>query len=253
MSNSPRVSSDLWVHDLARGTRIRLTSQDANIYTVWTADGRRVIFSLFKSGAPSFDLYSIAADGSGKPEPLLVRDFDQLPTSSSRDGRSVAFEEDNPKTGQDIHVVSLSGDHASVPFLATSANEREATFSPDGRFVAYSSNESGRFEVYVQRFPGGGGKSAISRNGGRWPHWSPKGDELFYRQGSAMMAVTVAVESTFRAGTPRALFEGRYAEWYDVTIDGGRFVMITKEQAVLTGLNLVLNWVEELKRLVPTN
>jgi len=102
---------------------------------VWTTDGKRVIFSFFKSGAPSFDLYSIAADGSGQPEPLLVRDFDQSPTSSSRDGRFVAFDESHAKTGGDIHVMSLGEDHATGPFLATSADEREASFSPDGRFV----------------------------------------------------------------------------------------------------------------------
>jgi Tol biopolymer transport system component len=168
----------------------------------------------------------------------------------------LAFSENNPKTGSDIHILPLKGNGTAFPFLTTSADEGEASFSPDGRFLAYASNESGRYEVYVRPLSGGGGKSAISTGGGQWPRWSPKGDELFYLRGSTVMAVSVELEPAFRVGTPRPLFEGRYLTgWYrnyDITPDGKHFVMLTGEQAELTEMNVVLNWFEELKRLVPT-
>ena len=248
-----RTSGDLWVLDLERGTLTRLTSQDANISPRWSADGTRVIFAAFKRDTGSFDLYWTLADGSGEPEPLLVRDYGQFPTSSSRDGRLLAFRESNPRTGQDIHVLSLEGDRTASPFLTTSADEQDASFSPEGRFLAYSSNESGQYEVYVQPFSGEGGKSTISTGGGRWPRWSPQGDELFYLRGSTMMGVSVELEPNFRAGSPRPLFEGQYTQYYDITPDGEHFVMVTRAQAELTEMNIVLNWFEELKRLVPTD
>ena len=243
------------VKSLSPGTAVRhfnvMTSQDANVRPRWSADGTRVIFAAFKRSTESFDLYWTSADGSGEPEPLLVRDHGQFPTSSSRDGRFVAFRELHPRTGNDIHVLSLEGDRTASPFLTTSADEQDASFSPDGRFLAYSSNDSGRYEVYVQPFSGEGGKSTISTSGGRWPRWSPNGEELFYLSGSTMMAVSVELEPTFRAGTPRPLFDGQYAEYYDVTPDGRNFVMLTRGQAELTEMNVVLNWFEELKQRVP--
>ena len=124
-------------------------------------------------------------------------------------------------------------------------------FSPDGRWVAYQSNESGTFEIYVQPFPGPGGKSPVSADGGLRPKWSRNGRELFFRAGDRMMAAPIEPGPAFASGTARVLFEGQYAPWYDVTPDG-RFLMVRDEQpADPTHLRFVLNWTEELKRLAP--
>ena len=152
-------------------------------------------------------------------------------------------------------MLPLNGEATS--FLATSFNERSAMFSPDGRWLAYASNESGRSEVYVQAYPGPGGKWPISIEGGTEPMWSRDRRELFYRQGNKMMAVAVKTVPTFTADKPRLLFEGPYATstlapYYDVSLDGQRFLMIKAAEGP-TQINVVLNWFEELKRLVPTN
>ena len=155
------------------------------------------------------------------------------------------------------------------PFIRTPFNEYGGHFSPDGRWLAYSSDESGRFEVYVQPFSdpsaiasgrqaGPSGKWQISTEGGggdeKWPRWARNGRELFYRNGSRMMAVDIQTEPTFTAGKPRLLFEGQYADYWDVAPDGQRFLMtqaVEPEQPA-TQINVVLNWFEELKKRVPT-
>ena len=135
-------------------------------------------------------------------------------------------------------------------------------FSPDGEWMAYSSDESGQREVYVQPYPGPGGKWQISTNGGHEPVWNPEGGELFYRSGSSMMAVALDMESGFTAGTPQILFEGPYVPtafsfpFYDVSADGQRFLMlapVASQTGGATQIHVVLNWAEELKRLVPTD
>ena len=234
-----RTSSDLWVLDLERGSRSRLTSENANIRPVWTADGQRVVFSLFGTGG-SFDLYSLRADG-GVPEPLLEREHGQAPTSVSRDGRFVAFREGHPENRGDIYILPLDGSTDPYPFLATSDDEQDASFSPDGRFLAYVSDETGRFEVYVRPLSGEGGKVPISTDGGRRPRWSPQGDELFYRRGSAMMVVPVDLEPSFRPGTPELLFDGPYAELFDVFPDGEHFAMLTIPQVDLKDITVVVH------------
>jgi Tol biopolymer transport system component len=131
--------------------------------------------------------------------------------------------------------------------------EREARFSPDGRWVAYQSDESGRLEVYAQPFPGPVGKWRVSADGGAWPCWSRDGRELFYYFGNKMMAVDVKTGPVFAAGTPRLLFEGQFSSRYDISPDGRRFLMIqpVEPPQPATRIELVLNWFEELKRLPP--
>jgi hypothetical protein len=145
------------------------------------------------------------------------------------------------------------------PWLATISDEHSPTISPDGRFIAYVSDETGQAEVYVQPFPGPGAKKLISNQGGREPKWSTDGNELFFRQENQMMVVAVSTEPAFTAGKPRQLFEGSYARLiagghsYDVTPDGQRFLMIQREDdRSPPQLCVVVNWFEELKRLVPT-
>ncbi|MBI2819587.1 MAG: PD40 domain-containing protein [Acidobacteria bacterium] len=158
--------------------------------------------------------------------------------------------------------------HRAQPFLKTPYEDTAPKFSPDGKWLAYSSDESGRREIYVQPYPGPGGKWQISTNGGQEPVWNPKGGELFYRSGSKIMAVEVnqsrdregAVPSTFSAGKPSILFEGPYLStaasfpYYDVSPDGQRFLMLKPVESPAsapTQINVVLNWFEELKQKVP--
>jgi eukaryotic-like serine/threonine-protein kinase len=152
-------------------------------------------------------------------------------------------------------------DRRVQPFLQTPFNETSPRFSPDGQWLAYISNESGRYEVYVQPYPGPGGKWQISTEGGTEPAWNPSGRELFYRSGDRMMAVDVSTRPSFTVGKPHVLFAGRYEPSpatfsnYDVSPDGRRFLMLkpSETEQAYTQINLVLNWLEDLKRRVPTN
>jgi Tol biopolymer transport system component len=150
----------------------------------------------------------------------------------------------------------LESDGKPRSFLVTPFLEHGTTFSPDGHSVAYLSNESGRDEVYLQPFPGPGGKTLISTEGGNAPVWARSGHELFYRNGDKMMAVDITTDPELEAGNPRLLFEGRFDTFgslanFDVTPDGRRFVMIQEGPGMRTQINVVLNWFDELKRLVP--
>jgi len=249
------LTQDIWIYDIGRGTRMRLTVEGNNISPVWTPDGTRVTFASDRDGA--FDLYWKPADGSGQAELLLNMNSGNilLPTSWSPDGESLAFYD---ATGaRDIWALPREGD--ALPFLATAFNERSPMFSPDGRWLAYVSDESGRDEIYVQPYPGPGGKWPISTEGGTEPRWSADGRELFYRLRDKMMVVGVQSEPAFTSGRPQLVFEVPYltdgfgTSNYDMSTDGKRFVMLqSTEQEQSAQINVVLNWFEELKRLVPT-
>jgi serine/threonine-protein kinase len=191
--------------------------------------------------------------GESSAEQVFSREFDQYPTSLSPDGRFLAYVETHPETDYDIHILDLVNGPESTPFMNTAYNEMQASFSPDGRYLAYVSNETNREEVFVKSVMAGGRRYSISNGGGIWPHWSAESGELFFLQESEMMAVEVGLEPEFHIKTsPKPLFEGEYLPFYDVTADGRQFVMITKEQAVLTKINVIFNWIEELKQKVPT-
>ena len=264
----PRVSPDgqrvvagieeadgqIWVYDLSRDTLTRLTFEGTNnIDPLWTPDGKRIVFKGNKNR-----LFWQPADGSGPPEELTKSELgpNSVPGSFSPDGQVLAFMGNNPS--DDLYTLPLS-DGKPQPFLRSSSNQTAPRFSPDGHFIAYASNESGRYEIYVRPYPGPGGKWQISTDGGGEPVWNPKGRELFYRNGNKMMAVDVTTQGTFSAGKPRVLFEGRYAptprsfQDYDVSPDGQRFLMLkaTEQAQSPEQINVVLNWFEELKQKVP--
>jgi len=250
--------SQTWIYDLSRETLTRFTfAGSANINPVWIPDGKRIAFQSNKEGP--FNLFWQLADGSGGLERLTTSKYLHGAHSWSPDGQLLAFVEVNPATGVDIWVLRL-GDRKPQPFLRTRFNEAAPRFSPDGNWLAYMSDESGRYEIYVQPYPGPGGKWQISTEGGSEPVWNRNGGELFYRSGDKMLAVDIATQPGFAAGTPRMLFEGRYQTApfpianYDVSPDGERFLMLkTAEQAEAapTQINVVLNWFEELKQKVP--
>jgi dipeptidyl aminopeptidase/acylaminoacyl peptidase len=220
----------------------------------------------FNSGVPQ-NLFWQAADGSGKAERLATSENQQMPMSWSPDGQALAYMELDPAPNYDIWVLRLSDPSASTgqgrkaqPFLRTSFYEAVPQFSPDGRWLAYVSDESGRFEIYVQPYPGPGGKYQISTDGGTEPLWNPNGRELFFRSGGRMMAVDITTQPGFSAGKPRMLFEGAYlvltttVPSYDVSPDGQRFLMLKpiEQTQATTQINIVQNWFEELKRRVPS-
>jgi serine/threonine-protein kinase len=248
------VNRDVWVYDLNRGTRIRLTVE--RIFSrspIWTPDGDRVTFGSGGGDAPG--IYWKRADGTGDAELLLTTATPQTPGSWSPDGQTLAFEDFVGSIGSDIKMLSLEGDHSD--FLATPFNETTPRFSPDGRWLAYVSNESGRSEIYVLPYPGAEARWPISTNGGIVPVWSRNGSELFYLQGGQVMVVAIQAEPTFTAEKPRPLFVGPYSGGgsggFDVSLDGQRFVMVKRSETSANQIHVITNWFEELKRLVPTN
>jgi Tol biopolymer transport system component/predicted Ser/Thr protein kinase len=257
--------TQVWLYDLSRETLTRLTfAGNANQFPAWTPDGKRIAFSSNKEGP--LNLFWQLADGSGGLERLTTNEYTQAPNSWSPDGQLLAFVEVNPTTQRDIWALRLGDPSAgsgqvrkAQPFLRTRFDEGAPRFSSDGHWLAYVSDESGRNEIYVQPYPGPGGKWQISTEGGNEPVWNPKGRELFYRSGERMMAVDIATQPSFAAGTPRMLFEGRYepapflAANYDVSPDGQRFLMLKEsgQDTPTTQINVVLNWFEELKQRVP--
>jgi dipeptidyl aminopeptidase/acylaminoacyl peptidase len=250
---------DIWIYDLGRSVLTRLTLDGNKFRPTWSPDGSRIAFASLKEKA--FSLSWIAADGSGAEELLLTRqEVPPLPMSWSQDGFWLAYVLNTPKTTKsDIWILPLRGERRPRLFLQTPFYDAAPRFSPDGRWIVYHSDESGQYEVYVRPFPGPGGKIQISKDGGSGPVWPRNGREVFYQNGDKMMAVDVPTRPTLRPGTPRLLFQKWYEDDpgrrnYDVTSDGQRLLMFqpSKQLSAATQINVVLNWVEELKQKVPT-
>jgi serine/threonine-protein kinase len=250
----------VWVYDLNRGTASRLTNEGKAIFVSWTPNGKRVVFNWYKSGHPN--LYWQATDGSTAMERLTTSDYRQDPGSWSPDGATLAFYEDDPDTGGDILLLDLRS-RRITPYLNSRAWEAFPEFSPDGRWLAYESDESGRREVYVRPFPGPGGKWLISQEGGYDPLWGRNGKQLFYRSTDwgQVWVVDVRTDGGFSASKPRLLFKapglggGTPIRTWDLSLDGQRFLMVKLEEAKptpVTELVLVQNWFEELQRLAPS-
>ena len=246
----------IWTYDLDRDTLTRLTFQGKpNVDPEWTPDGKQIVFK-----GPANRLFSQPADGSAPAEQLTDAKLgtNNVPGSWSPDGQNLVFTFD-VAGGRQLWIYS-SKDRQVRPFEQNPpAYETAPRFSPDGHWIAYFSPESGRNEIYVRPFPGPGGKWQVSTDGGTEPVWSPKGHELFYREGKKMMAVEYEGQQTFSAGKPKELFEGPYTPTprsfpdYDVSPDGQRFLMLkpAEEAQPSSHLVVVVNWVEELKRKVP--
>jgi Tol biopolymer transport system component len=242
----------LWILDLRRGSVDVLvpgSAAAASWNPLWAPDGHAVTIGSQVTGK-NWDLYEIAP--GGEPVPLLVKEFDQGPESWSPDGRALIFSEYHPERGMDLWILPRGGQPEE--FVVTSANESAAVFSPEGRFVAYVSDRTGRFEVYVRAFPEGR-SFAVSSDGGEEPQWSPDGNELFFRRGDSLYAVST--RSGFESSTPRLILtqpfdRNAYRERaaYDVAADG-RFLVVTNTWN--TEFKVVFNWFEELERLVPTD
>jgi serine/threonine-protein kinase len=251
----------VWIYDLNRGTATRLTNEGEAGYVTWTREGQRVVFNWSK--ALDSNLYWQPADGSKPMERLTTSEGYLSAGSFSPDGETLAFVYESPDSvniNLDIQLLRMR-DRRVTPFLNSRFEELCPEFSPDGRWIAYVSDESGRFEVYVQPFPGLGGKWQISSKGGDLLLWSPNGKQLFYRWEDQIWAVDVQARTGFSVSKPRLLFEQPGYGWgypirsWDISLDGKRFLMVKMEERKpqpVTEMILVQNWFEELKRLCPT-
>jgi Tol biopolymer transport system component len=247
--------TQVWLYDISRDALSRSTFEgNANLHHLWTPDGKWIAFQSNQEGPQN--LFWQLADGSGGLERLTTSESVHIPASFSPDGQLLALSESSATVSGDISVLQIS-DRKVTPFLRTAFTESAPMFSPDGRWLAYVSNESGRNEVYVQPYPGPGGKWPISTGGGIEPRWNPNGRELFYRNGDRMMVVDITTQPAFSAGNPRLLFEGQYARNpadvanYDISPDGQRFLMVkeTPQAGSAAQINVILNWFEDLQRL----
>ena len=248
---------DIWIWDFGRETLTRLTfGPNRESSPTWTPDGQRVAFSSDRDG--SFDLYWKAADGTGTVARLDESVNGHFPYAFTPDGRYLVFLELGVGQG-DLGLLSLEG--SPEPLLATGFAERNAALSADGRWLAYESNPSGQNEIYVRPFPDvDESMLQISKDGGTRPLWAPDGRELFYlSRGGELMSVRVHTEQGLAPGSAEVVLEGRdfapsgFGRSYDISPDGKRFLMIKEPgETASTELNLVLNWFQELERLVPT-
>jgi serine/threonine-protein kinase len=247
---------DIWTYRLDFGPLTRLTFGSYDLYPVWTSDGQRIIFSSNRAGTA--DLYLKKADGSSAAEQLIITEFDQYETSLSPDSKILVYREIHPSTRRDIWVLPLEGERKPQPFLNSSFNEFTPMLSPNGRWLAYTSDESVRNEIYVRTFPdASAGRWQVSTEGGTEPLWSRDGRELFYRGKGKIISVAVKTEPMFELGARKELFEDVYVRRsshtnYDIHPDNKRFVMVKPPERISTEMIVVLNWFEELKRLVPS-
>jgi len=245
--------ADLWLLDLVRAVPSRFTFDPArDSRPVWSPDGSRIAYSSSRDGPPN--LYQKAASGAGEDEPLLKSGQSKDAWDWSADGRFLLYSSVDPKTLDDLWFLPVSGDRKPAPFLQTPFREYQGQFSPDGRWVAYVSDESGRAEVYVRPFPPGpGGKWQISTGRAYHPRWRRDGQELFFvTADQKLMAAPVKAGAAFQPGLAQELFQTRMnlmggmianTYRYAVSADGKRFLMIVPlEEAVSTPITVVLNW-----------
>jgi Tol biopolymer transport system component len=251
VTRSEQGNTDVWLKDALRVTRFTL-SQDIDRFAIWSPDGSRVAFTSNRKGP--FNIYLKDASGAGDDELLVESPRLKTPNSWSSDGRFLLFQvSDDPDTSYDLWVLPLFGDRKPFVFLNQPYEERTGQFSPDGHWVAYVSNESGRHEIYVRPFPGPGGQWQISTTGGIQPRWSQDGKELFYIAPDAnLVAVPIAVDGpTLNPGRPIPLFRsgivggGReiyQRENYAVSADGRFLINVPTDDALAPPITLLLNW-----------
>jgi eukaryotic-like serine/threonine-protein kinase len=252
------VPTDIWQYDLARETWGRFTFDGTSQYPVWSPDGRKLIYNSGKLGPTEF--LSKPVDNTASESVLLGGDSQIVPFSISPDGRILVYVVVDPKNLPDIWTLNIDDPAKRRPFLQTPFREGAPVFSPDGHWIAYASDESGRSEIYVRPFPGPGQQWTISTEGGAEPIWPRKSQQIFYRNADTMMVVDVTTTPEFSASKPRRLFERSYersdAYWpnYDATPDGRRLLMlryIESPHPAQRQINVVLNWFDELKQRVP--
>jgi serine/threonine-protein kinase len=252
--------ADVAVFDVNRATLTPLTTGGFNHIGIWMPDGEWIVFSSDRNG--SANLFRQPRDGSLPAEQLVQSPQHQDPGSSAPDGQLIVYAEADPANKWDLWMLPLAEPRTPKLFRRTPANEYHPAISPDGGWIAYTSDESGRSEVFIEAFPGGGKRQQVSTAGGYEPFWARGGGVLYFRSSERMLAVDVTRLETGAPviGTPQVLFSGRFQAlagqgWpnYSVAPDGNRFLMIHVADEPTTNINVVQHWTEELKRLVPTN
>jgi len=254
LGNDMRV----WIYDIERGTATRLTSEGTSGFIVWDPKGERLIFNWWRSG--NFNLFWQPADGSTPAERLTTSEsLLQMPGSISPDGNTLIFVDQTLETGNDIALLDMQTRRVT-PLLSSEASESTPALNPDGRWLAYASDETGRPEVYVVPVSGRGGKTQISSQGGADPLWAKDGRQLFFRNENKVLVADVLSEGGFSSGKPRLLFDQpgftrSYAiGTWDLSMDGLTFLMVKEEERKpqpVTELIFIQNWFEEVSRLVP--
>jgi Tol biopolymer transport system component len=255
MGDPQSGKSNIWIRDLARGTTSRFTfgsNDDSN--AVWSPDGRTIVFASNRGN--DFQLFQKSTGGAGTESELLVTDERKFPNDWSRDGRYIAFQSRGKKTGWDIWVLPTFGDRKPFPVVQTPFVEIRPAFSPDGRWLAYQSNESGRNEIYAQAFPdAAAGRWQISTAGGTEPAWRSDGKELFYLGPDLkLMSVPIPGGETLQPGAPVALFQARVQaipvrNRYLATADGQKFLVLSPPgREAMSPTTVVLNWNADLAR-----
>ncbi|MCI0612653.1 hypothetical protein L0244_06660, partial [bacterium] len=246
----------VWHLEVNRGLLSRLTSRQGDGTAIWSPDGDRIVFSSLEKGTFP-DLRWMAYNKAGVDELLLEAEYAVWPNDWSRDGKYIVYEENDPKMRSDLWILPMVGDRKPVEFLKGEFNESQAQISPDSKWIAYSSDESGKSEVYVQTFPSKDGKWQISTSGGSMPSWRGDGKEIYYwAMDRNLMAVSLNPSTDFEAALPQPLFkiDFRRAElgWnkqYIPSNDGERFLVNTVlAQAARTPITVVMNWSAELKK-----
>jgi eukaryotic-like serine/threonine-protein kinase len=248
---------DVWVYDIGRKTRMRLTFHTSNeFYPAWTPSGETLTFNSFRSG--DGDLFTRPADGSEDTQPLITSSSREGTPHRSINGRFLAFYRSGPETARDVWYQDLSVDNPPVPLVQTRFEELHPQFSPDTKHLAYSSNESGRDEIYVLRFPEGEGTIQVSTEGGIWPRWSPRNDAIFFVEPPYLMKASLTRSPTLQFGAPERLFElsGRNSinspferrfRMYDVMPGADRFIVAQEANRGNAGITVVQNWFSEFK------
>jgi Tol biopolymer transport system component len=252
-SSATNPNYELFVLDPARGATTQLTFGAASgNFPVWSPDGKRIAFGSNRDGV--YNIYEKPSSGAGREEVLFKNDQNKFLTDWSRDGRYLLYGESDPKTNkQGIWVLPMTGERKPALYLGSEFFQWDGHFSPDGRSIAYSSDESSRMEVYVQSFPAGSGKLHVSTGGGNRPRWRNDGKELYYMDPSGkLMAVEVKQGASIEVGVPKLLFEtglDHVLQGYDVARSGDRFVMpVPAEGVSAEPIRVILNWTLGLKK-----
>jgi serine/threonine-protein kinase len=261
--------SDIWVCEIAHDTLTRLTFSGNNLSPIWTPDGQRITYTHFEKVGVG-DLYWTQADGTGSPFRLTETSSRIIPSSWHPSGKLLVFDQLTSADNWRTSTIAMEGNHKQgwhpgeiKPFLTSSFTEWESSFSPDGRWLAYDSNETGDYEIYVRPFPGPGGKWQISTGGGRYPKWSRTSKELFYRTRDSKIMVTPYLVSgeSFNSGKPQLWSQGQFTERlgsvnFDLHPDGKRFAVLkapaTTEDSSGNKFSFIFNFFDELRHKVPS-
>ncbi len=247
---------DVWVFDLLQRTQTRVTFDTTAAWPVWSPDSRRIVYTRFTEGSNGFpgQLYSLPADGSGTAEPLLQQPGQWKAVSFEPGGRGLLFSgRQKASTKEEIWRMGIERGAKPTQILATAFDNASPSLSPDGHWLAYATNESGRYEIYVRSYPGAGGRWQVSLDGGTEPVWSPRGGEIFYRKDDDVMVAAVRTQPTFEVTARTKLFNGQYETAgfrdhnYSVTPDGNTLVVLQSVVGSEQALVVTLNWFDQLR------